>query len=276
MTDNLSSEELRELARTLPPGPAARSVLNSACFPAEHIPASSGLASIEFWELIGAALTAGLVPSGRRRLIDAAHSRFPANRVFGAAAPVTEILLVGASPQGRERVRADREFREVQAATEHTDLKVHSCPAADLTDLRKVLSLRPDVLHLACHGADGVLIFEYASGREHRVSVATVVDVLGTYREHAGARLRGIVLGSCSGADIAGLFTAVADTVVAHDGDLDDDCAVTFAGELYRCLPHVDGLGAAARIAARHVAAVRHACRAMPDALVVLEAAAEG
>ncbi len=269
MEDGLSVAELREFARTIQPGPAARAVLRSAGFPAEHIPAFTGLNALEFWESVGEALEAGVIVSGRRRLLDAAHARFPANPVFSDGASLSSVLVVGASPQGLQRVRADRELRAVQDAAQVSGLAVHSCPAADVTDLRRILAVRPDILHFACHCETGELIFEYASGREHRVTADAVTETLRTYRDEAGTRLRGVVLGACSGDVIADAFTAVADTVVAHSGALIDDCAVAFADELYRSLRHAGGLGPAARIAARHVADQRHACDRMPTALIV-------
>ena len=68
---------------------------------------------------------------------------------------------------------------------------------------------------------------------------------------------------------VSGLLTS--ETVVAHDGDFYDDCAIAFGGELYRVLPTVGSLGAAARIAARHTASSRPLCGMVPDTLVVLD-----
>lgn len=181
------------------------------------------------------------------------------------------VLFVGASPAGEQfdRIRADRELRELQQVAELGHLVVAARPAAAVTDLAGLLAERPDLLHLSCHGDGRHLIFEYPDGEPHRIPADRVVAVLRTYRENAGLSLRGIVLQACRSADMAEQFRSVADTVVAWRGDLDDDCAVTFAGRLYRELRDVPSLAAAAKIAALHTTFTTP-CAGAAEALVTL------
>jgi hypothetical protein len=180
------------------------------------------------------------------------------------------VLVVGASPTGQERIRPDREARAVVAAAEAGHLQVELAPAALATDLQRILAFRPDILHLACHGDGEHLIFEDLHGEEHLVPAEQVAATLRLYRDVAGVRLGGVVLGSCRGADIAACFAEVVDRVVAHRGSLDDACAVAFAGFLYRALRDHPDLGAAARLAAQHTLLTDETCTNVVAALVVL------
>ena len=254
---DLTDEEIREFARVYPPGPAARALLHRAGFPGEHVPSPIGVTGLDFWYAVADAVSAGRVPDGRRRLLEAAVRDFPHNTVFRAVprgpSPVRRVLVVGAAPHGTERLRADRELRAVQQAAARA-ITVDHCPAAAVTDLGRVLDEPPDILHLVCHGDGEHLVFEDTYGDPHRVPAADVARLLAAYAPDADARLRGLVLASCDSGTVAGLFTEVAEVVVAHRGPLDDETAVLYAAELYDLLQRVPALDRAARIAAEHVA----------------------
>jgi len=255
---NLTDEEICELARVFPPGPSAKALLRRAGFPGEHVPSQSGITSFDFWYMVADAVSSGRVADGRRQLLVTAGRDFPHNEVFCAVArgwlPIGRVLVVGAAPHGVERVRADRELRAIQQATAPGAIAVDYCPAAAVTDLGRVLDVRPDVLHLVCHGEGEHLVFEDTYGDAHRVPARDVARLLGAYARPAGEELRGLVLASCDSEAVAELFTEVADIVVAHRGPLDDETAVLYARELYGLLDRVPALDEAARIAAEHVA----------------------
>lgn len=255
---DLTDEEIQELARVYQPGPSARALLRRAGFPGEHVPSQIGITALEFWYTVADAVSAGRVPDGRRRLLVTAERDYPHNTVFRAVprarSPIARVLVVGAAPYGTERVRADRELRAVQRAATRGAITVDYCPAAAVTDLGRVLDVPPDVLHLVCHGEGEHLVFEDTYGAPHRVHAADVARLLDAYAQAAGARLAGLVLASCDSETVAGLFTGVAEVVVAHRGPLDDETAVLYAGELYGLLERVPALDRAARIAAEHVA----------------------
>jgi hypothetical protein len=268
LPNRFTSGQLTALAEALPPGTRARAVLRSAGFPLAHLPVASGLSRLEFWQAIDEALESGILESGHRRVLAAAGAVYPAHPVFRATT-FASVLVVAATPVDEGLIRPDRELRVIETAVERLPVTVHHCPAADILDLRRILSVRPDILHLICHGRAGELIFEDASGGAHPVPVETLTSLLRTYRAEAGAALTGIVLGSCFGSEIIDTLSEVADFVIAHEGELDDECAIEFAGELYRTLPDVDDLRTAAAVAARHVAVSSDACATMVDALVV-------
>lgn len=197
----------------------------------------------------------------------------PAGRQTPTSTPL-RVFFVGASPFdiSLDRLRADREFRAVQRHERPDALTVASRHAAGVDDLNAVLGERPDVLHLACHFADGALLFEDPVGDPHPVPVAALRQRLEVYRGHAGFRLSCLVFSVCESAGFAADFADLADTVVAWRGLLDDDCAIAFADRLYRELARdpTRSPGNAARIAAVEVATSESGCENLSDLLLVL------
>lgn len=278
MGESLQQIETRALAKAFAPGPPARAVLLEAGFPPEAMPSAFGVSAVDFWSMVAEAVAAGQVPDGRCRLMTVAAERLPENEVFAQAAAgceatpgggIRRVLVVGAQPHGQQRLRADRELRAVLRAAELGHLEVDFRPAAAVTDLRGLLDHPVDVLHLACHGDGGDLLFEDATGEEQRVPASELARTLTTYREHGRVRLRGLVLGSCHGDQAIAALRGLAAEGVAHTGVLDDDCAVAFAGHLYRELRHASGLVAAAALAARHTVLEDDLCRSLEEGLVV-------
>ncbi|TVL92981.1 effector-associated domain EAD1-containing protein [Streptomyces sp. SAJ15] len=312
-TTELTAEEITALARAFGPGPAARSLLRKAGFPADLMPSPVGVTAEEFWYAVAEPLAAGAMAHGRLRVLKAALDRYPYHPLFraavdgaaaaspsgtadgaaaggggsgasdgagasgkpagsggargsGAAAPsegaaaggpkpIGSVLVAGASPHGRDPLRAAREARAIEAAAARVGFSVHHSPAAAVTDLQRILDLRPEVLHLICHGEDAHLVFEDAFGGAHRVTADSVVRLLRSYRCHAGVRLRGVVLAACHTGPLAAAFTEVARVVIAHHGELDDEAAVAYAAALYGLLDRVPALHDAALVAADQAAA---------------------
>lgn len=275
MGDELTPEEIATLAKVFPPH-RAYGLLRAAGFPMQSVPALPGTAT-DFWEGIAESLASGVMHDGRRRILAEASRRYPGNETFvrGREPSVrpdreTTVLVVGASPSGMTRIRADREARAVMTAAEGSGLRVEHCPAAAATDLRRILKVRPHFLHLICHGDGESLFFEDVHGEAHRVAAEHVADTLRLYRDSAGIRLRGLVIGSCDSDRVAACFASAAERVVAHRDRLDDACAIAFAGHLYRDLRHAADLGVAARLAAQHTLLTDSTCSTVVNDLVIL------
>lgn len=231
------------------------------------------------WNRVLQSLANGVIPNPYRRLITEAVKVFPANpvlrrleRLLGESGSVVRhVLVVGASPGDGERVRGDRELREIRDAAErHGALTVTPLAAAAATDLREIRTLRPDVLHLACHGDGADLVFENPDGTSAPVAATRIIDLLATYRQHDNIHLAAVVLNSCYSAGIARLFSPVANVVIGHRDELDDACAVAFAGELYRALRDARSFGRAARVAAATASLSSDYCTGLDQQLVVL------
>jgi hypothetical protein len=268
VSEQLTPNEVAELAKLFPPGLQATQLLEEAGFQRAELPGvSPTISSLEYWNEVNVKAT--MVENLRRQVLGAAAARYPFNKVFKAS--LRRILFLGASPQGPETLRADREFRAVDAVLERTGLDLHHRPAATLADFDGVRLLRPDLLHLSCHGEGTILIFENAQGAPARIDAAEIAETLRKYRAVFDVQLAGIVLNACLSEPAADLLASCAPAVVAHRGDLEDDCAIAFSERLYRVLAESTGsLLQAAEVAAQEVAALtRRSCRAVRDDLVL-------
>jgi hypothetical protein len=81
----LSDGELREIARVFHESRSASQLLDAAGFPRGRVPAWHTYTADEFWWHVNGELDSGVLEDGRRRILDAARQRFPANVVFAAA-----------------------------------------------------------------------------------------------------------------------------------------------------------------------------------------------
>ncbi|WUI02579.1 CHAT domain-containing protein [Spirillospora sp. NBC_00431] len=267
MNDELTDVEIEAFAKAYP-SMRAEKFLWGAGFPDRSMP-STILNSGDFWSEVSRMLANGVLPGGRRRLLAAAHRAFPASDAF-AAGRVRRVLLIGASPDEDDTVRADRELREIKAAARLGHLEVSAVLAAQAADLREILRARPDVLHLSTHGDGTLLYFESSFGERQRVPVTELAATLSRYRDGDGVRLGGLVLASCDSEQAAAAFLDVADSVVAHRGRLDDACAVLFTRRLYEELRVVPSLVHAARNAADDLARDDGDCHEVAANLITL------
>ena len=295
--DELTPDEIEALAGTFPVGPSARTLLRRAKFPAAAIPVAGFNTSADFWWLIADEVSHGVMKNGRRELLTAARRHFPHNPKF-AEPPVTDadarrpadgpgrhpaagpvrVLVIGASPSDSDLpyVRADREAHVIDEVAREDRVTVKAVLGAVATDVEKVRTFRPDILHFVCHGEDGGLVFNDIHGQAHVVDAARIVELLRHYRAEDRVRLRAIVLAACDGQTLAPLFTDVAEVVIGHRGKLADACGEAFARQLYRLLNDPgdpagpDRIGAAAREAAQLAAQYSDDCVPVIDNLIVL------
>jgi Effector-associated domain 1/CHAT domain len=296
--DELTQDEIFALAETFAVGTPALTLLRMAGFPAAAIPSGRDRNALEFWTEVADQVARGVMRDGRRSLLAAARRRYPYSTKFpdppagasagafadaqpgasaggqrgavaGRAGPL-RVLVIGASPSDLPPVRADRESRAIIKAVVPGRLDVDDVPGAEATDLERVGSFRPDILHFICHGEQDSLVFNDVRGESDPVKAGRIAETLGFYQHSAGVRLRGIVLAACDGETVAPLLAGAADTVIAHRGKLSDPCGVAFATQFYRRLNETDDLAAAAREAAHLTAQFSAACDAVIASLIVL------
>lgn len=279
MAEPLTPDEIEALADAFPVGPSAVALLRIAGFPASAIRSRQDLSPLEFWTDVAHDISNGIMPDGRKRLLEAARRRFPANLKFADRnAPIVarvesarRVLIIGASPTDRPAVRTDRESRAIREAARPECLQVSAALGAESVDLALVRSARPDILHFTCHGENGQLAFNDAYGEANLVRAELIADTLRHYQETADVHLRGIVLAACDGDSLAPAFTNTADVVIGHRGKLDDKCGLAFARLLYERLNDTDDMAVAARDAAQMVATVDRYCGSVITGLIVLE-----
>jgi hypothetical protein len=288
MNDDLTDEELSELANLLPPGAITTVFLRRAKFPPGQLPAVvAGQNSEEYWELIRLAIIDGTFPDGAKNLRAAVRRRWPANKVFAdPAGPVRRVLLIGAAPvvadpEAAPALRTAEEYRAVVAAA--PSLTVDYLSAATAGDIRRVLDRDPDVLHLACHGRrGGVLLFpaepsaESGAAPVRTVHAADLADAIAEYQRQNGARggrdrLHGIVLNACYSAEAGEALRPCAHTVVAHQAELPDRKAPLLAGALYERIVLSGSLARAARIVKAELPLLDDDGRPLRDGIVIFE-----
>lgn len=286
--DELTREEVFALAGAFTVG-TAKTLLRLARFPSWAIPENGYANSLQFWTLIAQELTDGVMPGGRRKILEAAAAWLPANEKLAAFAAADwdwtatlRVLVIGASPIDPDlpHVRADREARAIENVALPDRVVVKVVLGAEATDVQHVGSFRPDIVHFVCHGTADSLVFSDARGESDYVAAARVADRLRFYRDEQGVRLRGIVLAACDGQTLAPCFVGVADTVIAHYGKLADQCGVAFAEHFYARLNDTPGsadgnlatcdLAALAREAAQLAAQYSTACDPVVANLIVL------
>lgn len=104
---------------------------------------------------------------------------------------------------------------------------------------------QPDILHVCAERVGRDLRF----GRS-----GTLVSASWLAERFAADRLLGVLLNFADSAEVAEEFRGVARTIVAHDGDLEQHCALRFAWQTYFLLPRDRCMGVAARGAAKLLA----------------------
>lgn len=265
---------------------AARQLLTAISFPPALRPAFT--TAIDFWAAVFGEFDKGAVPAPYRALLAAALRRYPFSialqdlshryqpprqaegKARSAARSTLRVLVIGASPADRPIVHVGEECRAIQKAAEFGHLTVDLCLAAQAADIKRVRELRPDILHLVMHGDGENLVFQDIHGESHLVPADDVASTLQHYRDKDDIRLRGVVLASCYGRDIAHRFEAVAERVIAHNSRLDGICAVVFAGAFYEGLRENHDLRDAADTASMTALHTDRSCAAVRTGLLVL------
>jgi hypothetical protein len=252
----LTRDEVFALAGAFPVG-SAKTLLTLARFPSWAVPETGYANAREFWVKVSEQLEAGVMPGGRAKILQAARDWFPANEKLAApsASPARtaalRVLVIGASPLDPDlpHVRADREAHAIERVAAPDRVEVKLVLGAEATDVQRVGTFRPDIVHFVCHGTADSLVFSDPDGESDYVAAARLAQRFRFYREDRGVRLRGIVLAACDGQTLAPFFAGVADTVIAHRGKLADQCGVAFAEQFYTLLNATPGRTAPGRTA---------------------------
>jgi hypothetical protein len=186
---------------------------------------------------------------------------------FPARTAALRVLVIGASPLDPDlpHVRADREAHAIERVAAPDRVEVKLVLGAEATDVQRVGTFRPDIVHFVCHGTADSLVFSDADGESDYVAAARVAQRLRFYRDDRGVRLCGIVLAACDGETLAPFFAGVADTVIAHRGKLADQCGVAFAEQFYTLLNAKPGRAAPGQAAPGPVAHLAAPDLAAPD-----------
>lgn len=226
----------RSLLELLPGGSTAPAVLAQECV--ALLVRDGRVGEPEFWE--------SLTKERTRRApeIASVRSRFSETSALGASleASTLKVLFVSASPDGVDRLRVDREYRDLTVrlrATGHGGrIQLIPIPAARLHDLRTgLVEHEPDVLHISCHGTlEGALRLDVDDDEftEQAVDGERIVELV----RALGSNLKLIVLNACNSARLARRLAGLGGQSIAIDGSIEDSEAIAFVLAFYELLAH--------------------------------------
>lgn len=253
--------ELRRFLRYLPDGRSLLDELPTGSTPLAHfvhecvalLTRDGRVEDSEFWERLEEERPR------RSREIASARSRFsqtaaPETTVPRTAAPkesALRVLFVSASPDGVDRLRVDREYRDLTdrlRGTGHGDrIKLIPVPAARLHDLRTgLVEHEPDVLHISCHGTlDGALCLDDDDVIRQAVDGERIVELVRALRSD----LKLAILNACNSAPLARKLAQLGVQSIAIEGSIEDNAAIAFVLAFYEMLAHGKSIETAFEIA---------------------------
>jgi CHAT domain len=156
------------------------------------------------------------------------------------------ILILTAEPDDVDRLRIDREIREIQEQVRSSDLRdsivFQYRPATRFIDLIQHLNeTEPDVVHFSGHGHErGIALHD-----EHDQLREMTNEELGGLLAVAPKPLKLVVFNSCRSAEQARVAAKYAAAAIGMQESIGDEVARVFAGQLYNSLGFGRSLGLA-------------------------------
>lgn len=154
------------------------------------------------------------------------------------------ILYIGASPDGPETVRVDRDLAQIGAVIREAPLRnriVLSSALAVTTDElhRSLLDRHPQILHFSGHGIrEGAVVIEEPTGLPKNIPRDSLLKLLEIFKD----RLRLVVLSTCHSEAQARDIATYLDAAVGMAGAISDDAAMSFSRAFYRAVAHGEHL----------------------------------
>jgi hypothetical protein len=153
------------------------------------------------------------------------------------------VLFLAASPTDQDRLRLDKEAREIDASLRSTDFrdkfKIEQHWAVRASDFQSVLlRYRPHVVHFSGHGTkSGELIVENDFGDGTPVPPDGLGRLFGILQD----RVKCVVLSACHSKQQAEEIAKYVDYVVGMTDSIDDESAIIFSKAFYEALGYGHG-----------------------------------
>jgi hypothetical protein len=165
------------------------------------------------------------------------------------------VLVLTAEPDGEDRLRIDRELREIQEQVRSSELRdsivFEHRYAVRFGDLIQHLNeTEPDVIHFSGHGSRGGIALHADDDTTKELTNEQLDAVLGV----SPNPLKLVVFNSCNSAEQAQVAVRHAAAAIGMDEPIGDEAARVFAGQLYNSLGFGRSLGLALRQAKLYVA----------------------
>ncbi len=147
------------------------------------------------------------------------------------------ILVLSANPLGTDRLRLDKEVREIEAGLKGAKLREHfdirSRWAVRFNDLRQaLLDHEPHIVHFCGHSNENGLLVESDQGIAEPVSLQTLSGLF----ELCASHVRCVVLNACYSAPLAEAIARHIHYVIGMRKEVWDKTAVQFAVGIYDAL----------------------------------------
>ncbi|HIK12340.1 MAG TPA: CHAT domain-containing protein [Oscillatoriaceae cyanobacterium M33_DOE_052] len=149
--------------------------------------------------------------------------------------PKKKILILSANPEGTDRLRLDREEREIreslQMGTNRDNFNIVSQPAVRTKDIQRImLTEKPQIVHFSGHGAakDG-LVFEDINGRAKQVPTKALAQLFGLCANHVEC----VVLNACYSVIQARCISKYIGYVVGMRQEVGDTAAIEYSRGFY-------------------------------------------
>lgn len=147
---------------------------------------------------------------------------------------IPTVLVVFSNPGDSDRLRLDREHRQLDEMVERTNSRDHIrlMQATTISDLAVSLSkLRPHIVHFSGHGSPNGIYLEKDSTSEQGVELSStqLADLICTHCPH----LHALVLMSCYSAASAPQLRTTAPYVVTVEAEAEDHAALMFSKYFY-------------------------------------------
>jgi len=161
----------------------------------------------------------------------------PAPAATAPSAAQCTVLLVSASPNGEQRLRVDKEFRDVinkMRGSQHRErFKFVQIQAARIEDLgTALLEHQPNVLHISAHGeSDGSLLLEGEGNHAQQVTRKQFIRMLAVLED-----LRLVVLNACHSHAIARELPSISGLAIGMSDAVADQASIAFSVAFYEAL----------------------------------------
>lgn len=150
----------------------------------------------------------------------------------------TKILFLSAIPTDTDRLRLDREVREIETALERARCRgqfemIHKC-AVRVDDLRRaLLDHTPQIVHFSGHGAgEKGLVFENDAGKMKLVRAESLARLFKSFAQD----IQCVFLNACFSEIQADAIAQHIDYVIGMNQEMKDQAAIEFAKGFYDAL----------------------------------------
>lgn len=158
------------------------------------------------------------------------------------------ILILSANPTNTNRIRIDKEIREIQLAVERSknrdSINLIIKSATTIDDIRRaLLDNTPEIAHFCCHGAnENGLILDSDHGNNFVASASALIDLFQIFSKTTQC----VLLNACNSSSIAKSMAADIGFSIGMNDTINDDAAICYAKAFY------DAIGAGNSINLAH------------------------